>query len=81
VPKVPKKPLRLIGPQLLKVPLQLGSRGNYFNQELFGRPSNLPWAIEIAPENRPPGFKDADTLHPTFFYEFVWDLLVGLLLL
>jgi phosphatidylglycerol---prolipoprotein diacylglyceryl transferase len=59
----------------------IGRWGNYFNQELFGRPSDLPWAIEIAPENRPPGFKDAETFHPTFLYESIWDVLVGFVLL
>jgi prolipoprotein diacylglyceryl transferase len=59
----------------------LGRWGNYFNQELFGRPTDLPWAIRIAPENRPTGFTDAETFHPTFFYESVWNLLVALTLL
>jgi len=59
----------------------IGRWGNYFNQELFGRPSELPWAIQIAPENRPVGFKEAVSFHPTFFYEFVWNLLVCLILL
>jgi len=59
----------------------IGRWGNYFNQELFGRPSNLPWAIEIAPENRPPGFNNVEAFHPTFLYESLWDLLVCLILL
>ena len=59
----------------------IGRWGNYFNQELFGRPSDLPWAIEIAPQNRPPGFTDAASFHPTFFYESLWNLLVCLILL
>ena len=59
----------------------IGRWGNYFNQELFGRPSNLPWAIEIAPENRPAGFADATAFHPTFLYESIWNLLVCLALL
>jgi prolipoprotein diacylglyceryl transferase len=59
----------------------IGRWGNYFNQELFGRPSNLPWAIEIAPENRPADFADATAFHPTFLYESVWNLLVCLALL
>ncbi len=59
----------------------VGRWGNYFNQELFGRPSNLPWAIEIAPENRPAGFRDAESFHPTFLYESIWDILVCLILL
>jgi phosphatidylglycerol---prolipoprotein diacylglyceryl transferase len=59
----------------------IGRWGNYFNQELFGRPSDLPWAIRIAPENRPAQFADIDSFHPTFLYESIWDLLVCLALL
>ena len=59
----------------------IGRWGNYFNQELFGRPSNLPWAIQIAPDNRPVEFADAEAFHPTFLYESIWNLLAGLLLL
>ena len=59
----------------------IGRWGNYFNQELFGRPSNLPWAIEIAPDNRPAAFADATAFHPTFLYESIWDVLVCLALL
>ena len=59
----------------------IGRWGNYFNQELFGRPSDLPWAIRIAPENRPDGFADAQAFHPTFLYESIWNLLVFFVLL
>lgn len=59
----------------------IGRWGNYFNQELFGRPSDLPWAIQIAPENRPLGYADAETFHPTFLYESLWNLLVFFVLL
>jgi phosphatidylglycerol:prolipoprotein diacylglycerol transferase len=59
----------------------IGRWGNYFNQELFGRPSDLPWAIGIAPENRPTEFADATSFHPTFLYEAMWDVLVCLALL
>ncbi len=59
----------------------IGRWGNYFNQELFGRPSGLPWAIRIAPENRPEGYTDAGTFHPTFLYESIWNVLVCLVLL
>jgi phosphatidylglycerol:prolipoprotein diacylglycerol transferase len=59
----------------------IGRWGNYFNQELFGRPSDLSWAIRIAPENRPTQFADAETFHPTFLYESIWDLLICLVLL
>jgi phosphatidylglycerol:prolipoprotein diacylglycerol transferase len=59
----------------------IGRWGNYFNQELFGRPSDLPWAIRIAPQNRPAEFADATSFHPTFLYESIWDLLVCVTLL
>lgn len=57
----------------------IGRWGNWFNQELFGRPSDLPWALEIAPENRPQGYEYFSTFHPTFLYEVLWN--VGLVLL
>jgi prolipoprotein diacylglyceryl transferase len=53
----------------------IGRWGNYFNQELFGEPTDLPWGLEIAPENRPEGFEQAATFHPTFLYESLWNLL------
>src|SRR5918998_5923256 len=59
----------------------IGRWGNYFNQELYGGPTDLPWAIRISPENRPAEFADAQTFHPTFLYESLWDVLVCLLLL
>jgi prolipoprotein diacylglyceryl transferase len=59
----------------------IGRWGNYFNQELFGRPTDLPWALEIDPENRPEAYAESDTFHPTFLYESLWNLLgVGVLL-
>ncbi len=59
----------------------IGRWGNYFNQELFGRPSDLPWAIRIEPENRPVGYTEATSFHPTFLYESIWDVIVCLILL
>ena len=53
----------------------IGRWGNYFNQELFGSPTTLPWGLEISPENRPSGYGDFSTFHPTFLYESLW--LVG----
>jgi len=63
--------LSLIDSYALGVPLAqaIGRWGNYFNQELFGRPSGLPWAIEIDPSNRPADYIDSETFHPTFLYE------------
>lgn len=59
----------------------IGRWGNYFNQELFGQPSDLPWSIYIEPLNRPTQFADATSFHPTFLYEALWDVLVCLVLL
>ena len=59
----------------------LGRLGNYFNQELFGAPSSLPWSIPIAMEHRPPGFENFSHFHPTFLYESLWDLSGFLLLI
>jgi prolipoprotein diacylglyceryl transferase len=62
----------------------VGRWGNWFNQELYGRPSNLPWAVEIDPGHRPddPALRDASTFHPTFLYEFLWNLgVAGVLVL
>ena len=53
----------------------IGRWGNYFNQELFGSPTDLPWALEISPGNRPTEFIDNVAFHPTFLYESLW--LVG----
>ena len=52
----------------------VGRFGNYFNQELFGKPTNAPWGLEIDPAHRPDGFQDFATFHPTFLYEAVWNL-------
>ena len=52
----------------------IGRWGNWFNQELFGKPTDLPWALEIDAGHRPPGYEDFATFHPTFLYEFVWNL-------
>jgi prolipoprotein diacylglyceryl transferase len=53
----------------------IGRVGNYFNQELFGKPTDLPWALEISIENRPADYALSDTFHPTFLYESLWNLL------
>ncbi len=59
----------------------IGRLGNYFNQELFGRPSTLPWAVEISPDKRPARYADNATFQPTFAYEALWSLgAMGLLL-
>ena len=59
----------------------IGRWGNYFNQELFGGPTDLPWGLEISPGKRPPGYRDVTTFHPTFLYESLYCLfLLGVVL-
>lgn len=52
----------------------IGRLGNWFNQELFGRPTDVPWALEIDESHRPTGFEDEALFHPTFLYEMLWNL-------
>jgi prolipoprotein diacylglyceryl transferase len=59
----------------------IGRWGNYFNQELFGKPTDLPWGLEIAVENRPQEFITEPTFHPLFLYECLWNLLGVVVLL
>lgn len=60
----------------------VGRLGNWFNQELFGGPTDLPWALQIDPghPNFPAGFSPDTMFHPTFLYELVWNLLVAALI-
>jgi phosphatidylglycerol:prolipoprotein diacylglycerol transferase len=59
----------------------IGRWGNFFNQELYGSPSNLPWAITISPEYRLPGYENQATYHPLFLYESLWNFGIVVLLL
>ncbi|MDN4163145.1 prolipoprotein diacylglyceryl transferase [Nocardioides abyssi] len=65
--------LDAIAPTVL-VAQAIGRWGNWFNQELFGKPTDLPWALEIDPAHRPSGYLDQATFHPTFLYECLWNL-------
>ena len=58
----------------------IGRLGNYFNQELFGRPTQLPWGLEIDPLHRPAGYAQFATFHPTFLYELLGCLVIAGLL-
>ncbi len=51
----------------------IGRLGNWWNQELFGKPTDLPWGLEIDVDNRPEQYLSEPTFHPTFLYEFVYD--------
>ena len=59
----------------------IGRWGNYFNQELYGQPTNLPWGIQIDPQYRLPGYENQATYHPLFLYESLWNFGIVALLL
>ena len=75
-------------PQLLTavapaIPLaqSIGRWGNWWNQELFGRATDLPWALRISNDKLPAGYPPGTTFHPTFLYESMWSLALCLVLL
>lgn len=59
----------------------IGRWGNFFNQELYGPPTNLPWAVTIDAAHRLAGFEEFSTFHPMFLYESIWNLFNFFLLL
>jgi prolipoprotein diacylglyceryl transferase len=79
---IPLLPLLDAAAPALALAQAIGRWGNYWNQELFGRPTTLPWGLEIDLQNRPDGYTQYATFHPTFLYESLWNLaLCGVLLL
>jgi prolipoprotein diacylglyceryl transferase len=62
-----------VAPALL-VAQAIGRVGNYFNQELFGGPTSVPWGLHIDPSFRPAGYTQFTTFQPTFLYELIFDL-------
>jgi prolipoprotein diacylglyceryl transferase len=61
----------------LLVAQAIGRVGNYFNQELFGGPTHLPWGLRISLAHRPLGYVQYATFQPTFLYELIWNLLLA----
>src|SRR6201982_2344605 len=61
-----------VAPALL-VAQGIGRIGNYFNKELFGGPTSLPWGLAIPVGDRPAGYAQFAFFHPTFLYELIWD--------
>src|SRR5438552_9266409 len=59
----------------------IGRIGNWFNQEPYGKPTDLPWGLKIDPQHRPPGYFDHNTFHPTFLYELTYDVIGVVILL
>jgi phosphatidylglycerol:prolipoprotein diacylglycerol transferase len=78
-----RRPLRRyldVAAPSLAVGQALGRWGNFFNEEAFGRPTDLPWKLYISPSHRPLPYAQVEFFHPTFLYESLWDLAVfGLL--
>jgi prolipoprotein diacylglyceryl transferase len=71
---IPLAPMADAVAPALAVAQAIGRWGNYFNQELFGRVTHLPWALEIDPEHRPAQTLGVGLYHPTFLYESMWCL-------
>lgn len=59
----------------------VGRFGNWFNQELFGGPTTLPWGLEIDADHLPPGYAPGTLFHPTFLYEALWNVMGVVVLL
>jgi prolipoprotein diacylglyceryl transferase len=79
--KLPLATMMDVAAPAIPLAQSIGRWGNWFNQELYGRPSELPWAVEIAYKHRVDEFKGFATFHPTFLYESLWNLFVmGLVL-
>ncbi|MDW3215676.1 MAG: prolipoprotein diacylglyceryl transferase [Ilumatobacteraceae bacterium] len=74
--------LRLLDAAAPAIPIAqaIGRLGNWFNQELFGEPTDLPWALRIDPMHRPAGLAAVETYHPTFLYEALGNLILAMLL-
>ena len=70
----------LLAPSLI-LGQAIGRWGNYFNQEVFGRPTGLPWGIPIKTIARPSEFLSSQYFHPTFLYESIWNFLIFLILI
>ena len=79
--KLPVRVLMDVIAPALPLAQAIGRLGNWFNQELFGRPTSLPWGLRIDPANRPARFADVATFHPTFLYEALWNLALLFVLL
>ena len=69
-----------VAPSLL-VAQAIGRLGNYFNQELYGGPTTLPWGLRIDDAHLVPGFASGTLFHPTFLYELLWNLAMAALII
>ena len=78
---LPLAPLLDVAAPAIPLAQGIGRWGNWFNVELFGRPTMLPWALKVPLDKRPVGFESFATFHPTFLYESLWDLGICLFIL
>jgi len=67
--------LDVVGPSVA-IAQAIGSWGNFFNEEAFGGPTDLPWKLYISPTHRPLEYRGVEFFHPAFLYESIWDLAV-----
>jgi len=72
--------LDVVGPSMV-LGQAIGRWGNFFNEEAFGRPTDLPWKLYISPDHRPLGYGQFEYFHPAFLYESLWDFAVFLMLI
>ena len=80
VKKIPLLPYADVISYGLAIGQAIGRWGNFFNQEAFGRPCDLPWKMYVEPLKRPPEYLSQSYFHPTFLYESLWDILIFLVL-
>lgn len=78
---VPIAPLLTAVAPAVPLAQAIGRWGNWWNQELFGRATTLPWALQIADDKRPAGFAPGTTFHPTFLYESLWNVSLCIVLI
>jgi len=78
---LPVAPLLDVAAPAIPVAQAIGRFDNWFNQELFGRPTGLPWGLRIDPSHRPTNVADVATFHPTFLYEATWNLALAAVLI
>jgi prolipoprotein diacylglyceryl transferase len=75
--RVPLAPVAGAAAPAIAVGQAIGSWSSWFNQQLYGRPSTLPWALEIGPSHRLTGYESFATFQPAFLYQSLWDLLTA----
>ena len=75
--QVPLAPVAGAAAPGIAVGQAIGSWGNWFSQQIYGRPSGMPWAVQIDPAHRVPGYEAFGSFQPVFLYQCIWDLLIA----